>query len=171
MKYPFTFFLFSVLVGALAACDDPADDGSPLTERERKKLHSEVINRFHAMIKYAEAGELDNILMHFDPAGGGVYIDGLTRYKNLDDMMVNLRATWKVGKQDYGIPETQVVVVSRQYAWVASSSTLNTANRDGTVFQPRPWSLSTLWVKKDGEWFIHSFHQSAGDLKAVEGGS
>ena len=167
MKNPFSFFLFSLLV-SLTGCTDKGQDVSGLTEEELKQIRSDVINRFHAMIKYSEAGELENVLSHFDPGGPGIYIDGPVRYASLDEMFLNLRATWKVRKQDYGIPDTRVFVLSRAYVLVSSSSTLNTTHVDGTVFQPRPWSLSTLWIQQDGQWVIHSFHQSSGELRPVE---
>lgn len=160
------FFLVAGIV--LAGCSDSAPDASGLSEAQRKEIHSAVVNRFHAMIKYAEAGELDKILSHFDQSGPGTYIDGPTRYNNFEDMAVNLRATWKVQKQDYGVPDTKIVILSPAYVLITSSTTLNTTNRDGTVFQPRAWYLSTLWMLKDGEWVIHSFHQSGGELKPVE---
>jgi len=168
MKNSFAFFLFSILVSSLTGCSDPDLALTGLTEDQRKKIHSDVINRFHAMIKYAEAGDLENILGHFDPSGPGIYIDGTTRYTSLDEMMLNYRAIWKVTKQDYGIPDTKVFVLSPTYVLISSSSMISTTNREGTVFQPRTWSLSTLWVLKDGQWVIHSFHQNAGELKPVE---
>lgn len=168
MKNSFAFLLFSILVSSLTGCSDPDLALTGLTEDQRKKIHSEVINRYHAMIKYSEAGDLENILSHFEPSGPGIYIDGNTRYSTLDDMFVNLRATWKVTKQDYGVPDTKVFVLSPVYVLISSSSTLNTTHRDGTVYQPRTWSLSTLWVLKDGQWLIHSFHQNSDELKAVE---
>ncbi|MEX1241742.1 MAG: hypothetical protein WEB30_18615 [Cyclobacteriaceae bacterium] len=168
MKNSFAFFLFSVLVSTLTGCSDPEQEITGLTEEQRRKMQSDVINRFHAVIKYSEAGELENVLDHFDPSAPGIYIDGLTRYASLDDMILNYRATWKIAKQDYGIPETKIFVLSPVYVLVTSSSTITTTNRDGTAFQPRLWSLSTLWILKDGQWLIHSFHQNSGELKPVE---
>lgn len=152
----------------LAGCSDSSDRIGNVSDNERKQIHSDVINRFNAMIKYSEAGELENVLMHFDPSGAGTYIDNGVQYSSLDDMFVNYRATWKIQKQDYGIPLTKVYVLSRESALITSSATLSTTQRDGVVFKPRPWSVSTLWTLKDGEWFIHSFHQHSGDLKPVE---
>lgn len=168
MKNSFAFLLFSILVSSLTGCSDPERGLTGLTEEQRRKIQSDVINRFHAMLKYSEAGELENILSHFDPSGPGIYIDGVTRYASLDEMMLNYRATWKVARQDYGIPDTKVFVLSPVYVLISSSSTLTTTNKDGTAFQPRPWSLSTLWVLKDGQWLIHSFHQNSGELKPME---
>lgn len=168
MKNAFAFLLFSILVSSLTGCSDHERELTGLTEEQRRKIQSDVINRFHAMIKYSEAGELENILSHFDPASPGIYIDGVTRYASLDEMMLNYRATWKVARQDYGIPDTKVFVLSPVYVLISSSSTLTTTSRDGTAFQPRQWSLSTLWVLKDGQWLIHSFHQNSGELKPVE---
>lgn len=167
MKY-FLFLTFAVLAVSLINCSDPGPGASPVSENQQKEIESAVINRFNAMIKYAEAGELENILMHFEPSGPGTYIDRGTPYTSLQDMMDNYRATWKVQKQDYGIPTTKVYVLSSEYALVTSSSVLNTTNREGVIFQPRPWSVSTLWMLQDGEWFIHSFHQFEGDEKPVE---
>jgi len=137
-------------------------------ELQRKEIESSVINRFHEMIKYAEAGELENMLMYFEPSGPGSYIDRGTRYASLQDMIDNLRATWRIRKQDYGVPVTNLYVLSTDYVLVTSSSTLQTTTRDGIVYQPRSWSVSILWMLKDGEWMIHSFHQFDGDLKPVE---
>lgn len=163
MKAIFTFIVSSLLTALIACSGD-----SHLSDNQRQQIHSDVINRFNAMIKYSEAGELENVLMHFDSAGTGSYIDNGVQYSSLDDMFVNYRASWKIQKQDYGVPLTKVYVLSQESALIASSTTLNTTHRDGVVFQPRPWSVSTLWTLKDGEWVIHSFHQYAGDLKPVE---
>lgn len=108
------------------------------------------------------------MLTHFDASGPGTYIDNGTQYTSLQDMMDNYRATWKIKKQDYGVPETKVHVLSPDFVLVTSSATLNTTSREGITFQPRPWSVSTLWTLKEGEWLIHSFHQHGGDLKPVE---
>lgn len=167
MKY-LLYLTFSFVALTFINCSDDSSSASPVSENQRKEIESAVINRFNAMIKYAEAGELENILMHFEPSGPGSYIDRGSGYTSLQDMMDNYRATWKVQKQDYGIPITKVYVLSSQYALVTSSSVLNTTNRDGVIFQPRPWSLSTLWMLQDGEWFIHSFHQFEGDAEPVE---
>ena len=168
MKSSFAFLLFSILVSNLTGCSDTELEMAGVTEPQRRRIQSDVINRYHAVIKYSEAGELENMLTYFDPEGPGIYIDGTTRYTSLDDMMVNSRATWKVAKQDYGIPVTMTFVLSPVYVLVNSSSTLTTTYRDGTAFEPRPWSLSTLWLLKDGQWLIHSFHQNSGEMKKVE---
>lgn len=141
---------------------------SPVPENKRKEIESAVINRFNAMIKYAEAGELENILLHFEPSGPGSYIDRGTRYNTLQEMIDNYRATWRVRSQDYGIPVTKLHVISPDYVLVTSSSTLNTINRDGVTFQPRPWALTTLWMLRGDQWFIHSFHQFEGEMKPVD---
>jgi hypothetical protein len=59
-------------------------------------------------------------------------------------------------------------VLSTNAVLVTSSSTLNTTNREGVTYQPRPWSVTTLWTFNDGEWRIHSFQQFEGELKPVE---
>src|SRR5687768_12969567 len=157
MKYLFCLLFFGYSV-SLTSCSGPGHPPSPVTEEQRKQIESAVINRFNAMIKYAEAGELENILMHFDPSGPGSYIDGGIRYATFQDMVDNYRAIWKVKNQDYGIPVTKMYVLSTNAVLVTSSSTLNTTNREGVTYQPRPWSVTTLWVLKDGQWLIHSFH-------------
>ncbi len=158
-----------ILLASLLLISCQSDTGDKvLPESQRKEMESAVINRFHAMIKYAEAGELENILMYFEPSGPGSYIDRSTRYASLQDMMDNLRATWRIRKQDYGVPVTNLYVLSADYVLVTSSSLLQTTTRDGIVYQPRPWSVSMLWLLKDGEWMIHSFHQSDGELKPVD---
>ena len=167
MKGFITVISLAALV-SLAACSKGPNGNAHLTESEERVIKSSVINRFNAMIKYSEAGELENVLMHFDPAGGGSYIDRVTRYATLQDMIDNYRATWKIKSQDYGIPHTEVHVLSREFVLVTSSSTLNTTNRDGVTFQPRPWTITTLWTLKDGEWLIHSFDQFDGELAPVE---
>ena len=167
MKTSFNLFL-PACVFLLINCSDPGGNTSPVPEGERKRIESAVINRFNAMIKYAEAGELDNILMHFEPSGPGTYVDKGVQYPSLQDMIDNYRATWKISKQDYGVPTTKVYVLARDWVMLTSSSTLNTTTRENVVFQPRPWSLMTLWMLKDGEWYIHSFHQYEGDAKPVE---
>ena len=165
-------FIFSCLTVSLflllVRCSKSAGEAGQLPEDRRKQIHSAVINRFNAWIKYSEAGELENMLTHFDASGPGTYIDNGAQYVSLQDMMDNYRATWKIKKQDYGVPATKVHVLSPDFALVTSSATLNTTSREGITFQPRPWSLSTLWTMKEGEWLIHSFHQHAGDLKPVE---
>ena len=161
-------FLPTLTLLILSACWDSNQEVSSLPEKQRKEIESAVINRFNAMMKYSEAGEVENVLMHFDPAGPGSYIDGGVRYNTLQDLVDTWRATWKVRKQDYGLPVTRLYVLSANAVLVTSSSTLNTTNRDGIVYQPRPWSVTTLWTLNDGEWRIHSFQQFEGDLKPVE---
>mgnify|MGYP001298711453 CR=1 FL=1 len=156
------------LLLTLIRCSEYDSSTAQVPESLRKQIESDVINRFHAMIKYAEAGELENILKHFDPEGPGSYIDGPTRFASLQEMVVHYRATWQVARQDYGVPDTKIHVLSPTHVLLTSTSTLNTTRRDGVIFQPRPWAVSTLWVLKEGEWFIHSFHQFEGDLKPVE---
>lgn len=169
MKKQFALTIVPIcFLAVVVACSNSSEEGANISDTERQQIQSDVINRFNAMMKYAEAGELENVLMHFDPSGDGTYIDNGAQYSSLDDMFVNYRATWKIQKQDYGVPLTKVYVLSRESALITSSTTLSTTHRDGVVFQPRPWSVSTLWTLRDGEWFIHSFHQYAGDLKPVE---
>lgn len=158
-------FLISL---CLMGCSDSGPDIPGVSEKHRKEIESAVINRFNAMMKYSEAGELENVLMHFNPSGPGSYIDNGTQYPSLQDMIDNYRAVWKVKKQDYGTPLTKVYVLSRDFVLVTSSSTLNTVSRDGVTFQPRPWSVSTLWNFTDKQWLIHSFHQYAADPRPVE---
>lgn len=161
-------FWILCLAGLLVSCSESVSERSDAGEQQRKEIESAVINRFHAMIKYSEAGDLENVLAHFDSSGAGTYIDGPTRYMSLEDLAVNYRAAWKIRKQDYGVPDTKVLVLSSDHVLITSSSTLATTNIDGVEFEPRPWSLTTLWSRKDGEWFIYSFHQYTGELKAVE---
>jgi hypothetical protein len=158
---------FPLILFVLLNCGSN-DSSEAVQESQQKQIESAVINRFHAMIKYAEAGELENVLKYFEPSGPGSYIDRGTRHTSLQDMIDNLRATWRIRQQDYGVPVTKLYVLSPAYVLLTSSSTLNTTTRDGVVFQPRPWSVSILWMPKDGEWMIHSFHQFEGDMKPVE---
>lgn len=162
------FLLFLIICELLSSCSQDREPEFVLSESERSEIHSDVINRFHAMIKYSEAGELENVLSHFDPAGPGSYIDDGTRYSSFEEMAVHYRATWKIRKQDYGVPDTRVYVLSSRAALVVSSATLSTTHRDGVSFKPRPWSASILWEKSDGEWLIHSFHQYSGVLAPIE---
>lgn len=159
---------FLTICVLLSSCAKDRGPESVLSESERKEIHSDVINHFHAMIKYSEAGELENILSHFDPAGPGSYIDDGTRYPLFEDMAVHYRATWKITKQDYGVPDTRVYVLSSRAALVVSSATLSTTHRDGVSFKSRPWSASILWQKNDDQWLIHSFHQYSGALVPIE---
>lgn len=168
MPHFVSFFVVLMMILLLSSCSRNEQPGSQVTESESKEIHSDVINRFHAMIKYSEAGELENVLSHFDPAGPGSYIDDGTRYPLFEDMAVHYRATWKVSKQDYGVPDTRVYVLSSRAALVVSSTTLSTTHRDGVSFQPRPWSASILWQKNDDQWLIHSFHQYSGALVPIE---
>ena len=159
-------FLATVLFSVCCCENEP--DVSGLTSGQRKEIESAVINRFNAMIKYAEAGDLENIFSHFDHSGTGSLIDGGTRFPTLQDMMDSFRPTWKVKSQDYGIPDTKIIVLSPSFVYVSSTSIINTTTRDGVVYQPRPWSVSTVWILKDGQWQIHSFHQFSGEAKPVE---
>ena len=156
-----------LIVFVLSGCGSN-DTSDAVPEPQRKQIESAVINRFHEMIKYSEAGELENVLKYFEPSGPGSYIDRGTRHASLQDMIDNLRATWRIRKQDYGVPVTKLYVISPVYVLLTSTSTLNTTSRDGVVFQPRPWSVSILWMIKDGAWVIHSFQQFDGDMKPVE---
>jgi hypothetical protein len=160
-------YLFAIAL-ILWSCSRRDEEVSNLPEGELKEIKSAVINRFNAMIKYSEAGELENVLSHFDPDAQGSYLDGGVRYPTFQDMLDNYRATWKIRKQDYGIPDTRMYVLSPRIVYVTSSSTLNTTSREGVVFKPRPWTISTLWTRSDGEWRIHSFHQFAPDPVPVE---
>lgn len=166
MKKILLFIQFIAL--ALSGCSGSDSADSSVTKSDKKEITSAVINRFNAMIKYSEAGELENILMHFDPSGPGTYIDNGVQYSSLDDMLVNYRATWKIQRQDYGIPVTKVYVLSSDFALVTSSSTIVTTLRDGVTFQPRRWSITTLWTRKDDQWLIHSFDQYLGEGVPVE---
>lgn len=166
MKLVFSLTCLAVLM--LASCSPAQESAEEIPESERKEITSAVINRFNAMIKYSEAGELENVLKHFDPSGPGSYIERGSRYASLQDMIDNYRATWKVKSQDYGVPDTKVYVLSRNFALVTSSSTLTTTTRDGVAFLPRPWAISTLWTFKEGQWLIHSVHQFDGEMKAPE---
>ena len=163
MKPALTTLLFFLL--ACSSCSTDVDSDAPSSEGQ---IRSDVINRFHGMIKYAEAGELENFLSYFDPAGPGSYVDGNHRYTSFDEMAGEWRATWKVLKQDFGEPVTDVQILSDRFVLIVSSSAVATRHRDGVSFQPRPWSVSILWHKRDGEWLIHSFHQASGALVAIE---
>ena len=143
----------------LSACSGPDNDRSGLTDRQRRQIESDVINRFNAVIKYAEAGELENMLAYFDASGPGTYIEDGTPYASFQYMVDNYRATWKIRNQDYGVPSTRVFALSRDFVFITSSSVINTTTREGVSFQPRRWAVSTLWTFTDGEWLIHSFHQ------------
>lgn len=139
-----------------------------MEEGERIEIQSAVINRFNEMIKYAEAGDLERLLTYFDPSSGGSYIDGAARYATFDEMAGAWRASWKIAKQDFGIPDTKVLVLSSGFVLVTSVSTLTTINRDGVVFQPRAWSITTLWQLKGGRWQVHSCHQFTGEAVRAE---
>lgn len=170
IRCPQICFSFILLLTAMivTACSENVADVPGLSEKQRKEIESAVINRFNAMIMYAEAGELENVLSHFDPTGPGTYIDGPTHYSSFQELLETYRATWKITRQNYGIPNTKMFVLSPQYVWITSSSTLSTTTREGVTFQPRPWNVTTLWVLREGQWLIHSFHQFSGELKPIE---
>jgi hypothetical protein len=149
-------------------CSKVHDERSVVSEEETKAITSAVINRFNEMIKYSEAGELENVLKYFDPEAEGSYIDGGTRYASFQDMADSYRATWKVLKQDYGVPGTKVIVLSSGFVLVTATSVLNTTHSGDVVFRPRPWSVTTLWHRKGDDWFVHSFHQFTGELVKVK---
>lgn len=140
-----------------------------MEETERAEIQSAVMNRFNEMIKYAEAGDLENLLTYFDPSSPGSYIDGAVRYATFEEMAGAWRASWRVGKQDFGIPDTRILILSSRFVLVTSVSTLTTVNKDGVAFQPRPWSVTTLWQLTEGRWQVHSCHQFAGEaVRAAE---
>ena len=155
------FFHLSLAILAIlsVSCSEADRHPSDLPEPQRKRIESAVINRFNALTKYAEAGELENMLTYFDASGPGSYIDGSIRYASFQDMVDSYRASWRVRKQDYGIPETRIYVLSPDFALVTSTATVQTTSRDGIEFQPRPSAVSTLWRLTDGQWLIHSFQQ------------
>jgi hypothetical protein len=157
-----------LLLCVLCGCSGSTGDASSLSEGERREIQSAVINRFNGMIKYSEAGELENVLKYFDASADGSYVDGATRYASFQDMSDTWRATWQVQKQDYGVPDTKIVILSSDFVMVTATSTLSTTNRSSVVFRPRPWSFTTVWHRKDAQWFIYSFHQFSGDLVKVE---
>lgn len=163
------FTLFAFLLSLLVAgCSSSGDDISNLGEGQQREIRSAVINRFNAMMKYAEAGELENVLMHFDSAGPGSYIDGGTRFQTLQEMVDYYRANWRVEKQDFGIPDTKMFVLSPGMVLVSATATLHTTLRGGIQYQPRPWSVTTLWKWSNDQWQIHSWHQFSGEPKPVE---
>lgn len=163
---PYLFHLFACLM--FQDCSNPPEERSRISENETKEITSAVINRFNEMIKYSEAGELENVLKYFDAEADGSYIDGGTRYASFQEMADSYRAGWKVLKQDYGIPDTKVVVLSSEFALVTATSVLNTTHSGTVVFRPRPWSITTLWHRKGDQWLVHSLHQFSGDLVPLE---
>jgi hypothetical protein len=164
MKKTFRLSLTASIFLILTACVSDEADIADISDPELKEIQSAVINRFNAMIKYAEAGELENMLQYFDPSGPGSYIDGGKRFPTFQDMVDEYRATWQIKKQDYGIPETKMSVLSRKFVSITSTAVVQTTSREGIVFRPRPWSVSTLWIRNDDdEWQVHSFHQYAAD--------
>ncbi len=168
-RWPYCFPCLFLIVGfAFVGCAHSVQNASSMEESEKKEIQSAVINRFNEMIKYAEAGDIENLLTYFDPSAGGSYIDGATRYATFQEMADSYRASWKVLKQDFGIPDTRLLILSSDFVLITSTSTLNTANTDGIVFRPRPWSITTLWQLKAGQWQIHSYHQFTGEAVRVE---
>ncbi|HEX8039475.1 MAG TPA: DUF4440 domain-containing protein [Chryseosolibacter sp.] len=152
----------------LACCSPSVRDASSMEEGERMEIQSAVINRFNEMLKYAEAGDLESLLKYFDRSSDGSYIDGATRYATFDEMAGAWRATWKVAKQDFGVPDTKVLILSSEFVLVTAVSSLTTINRDGAVFRPRLWSITTLWQLKGGQWQVHSCHQFTGEAVRAE---
>jgi hypothetical protein len=169
-RQPAPFLIGSLLALVLltGGCSQSVRNGAGIDEKEKKEIQSAVINRFNGLMKYAEAGELENVLMHFDSAGPGSYIDGGMRFQTLQEMVDYYRANWRVEKQDFGIPDTKMFVLSPQMVLVSSTATLHTTLRGGIQYQPRPWSVTTLWKWKGDQWQIHSWHQFSGEPKRVE---
>ncbi len=152
-------FLTLIFGFILVSCSQPVQDTSKLDDQRIKEIESEVMKKFNELVMYAEAGDLEKALTLFDHSGQGSYIDGPRLYKSFQEVLYSYRANWDFVKQDFGNPETKIIVLSPSIALVSSASNVSSVNKSGISFKPSPWSMSSIWILKDGKWQIHSYHQ------------
>ena len=159
----------AVILGILlASCGDRVNNTPRPDNMNTKEIESAVSQRFNELKNYAETGHLDKIFAMYDQSASGSYIDGSLRYKSFKDLFDAYHANWKVSKQDFGNPETKVIVLSPDIALVSSTSKVVGTDSSGTSFDPMQWAITILFTRKDGIWQIHSFHQDASPVVPEE---
>ena len=158
-------FLSLIFGFILLSCSQPAQDASRLDDNRIKEIESAVLKKFDELVTHAEAGDIEKVFSMFDQSGQGNYIDGPWRYRSFQDLLDNYRANWDVVNQDFGQPDVKVIVLSPNFALISSTSNVSSTSKSGKSYKPSPWSMSSIWILKDGQWQIHSFHQFSSERR------
>ncbi len=145
----------------LAACQPTTTE---LTEEQKAEIAAEVTMRLDAFWNDLEQPNLDRWLtyMHESPdilsVSNGSFVEG---YASVDSLYRPAVANWE--GQVLTESATRVVVLSQDFVYTMRVGTDSVTLTSGEGSPTRPWAVTNVWVRRDGEWRIllgHGSHPS-----------
>jgi ketosteroid isomerase-like protein len=151
---------FSVFASAAVVIScQPAP--TQLTDAERSSITERIGTLLEAFWTDWRNADYDAGMSHYLDSpetvftGSGVLIHG---YDTLHDAFRPAFAA--VSSQQFDLENTDIVVLAHDAVQVSQSGTYSQTDTAGVSGPTRPFSFSTTWVLRDGEWKIIACHQS-----------
>jgi uncharacterized protein (TIGR02246 family) len=145
-------------VAVLAACQPTSPE---LTEEQKAALADSVSAMHTEMWQPWLAADLDRGMPYFlnSPDIGWAW-NGEIRYgyDNIDAWFRPLMDG--VASQEFTVADRRVVVLARDIVCVMEHGTVAVTDTAGVTLPASPFAMTTIWVRRDGEWKIHLGHES-----------
>jgi len=143
----------------LATACQPAT--TELTEEQKAALADSVSAMHAEMWQPWLAVDLDQGMSYFlnSPDVGWGW-DGEIRYGH-----DNIEAWFRpivdgLSSQEVTVADRRTVVLARDVVCVMEHGTMVPTDTAGVTLAPNPFAMTTIWVRRDGEWKIHLGHES-----------
>jgi hypothetical protein len=155
----FVFAAFGLVV--LAACEPAITE---LTDDERAEIAAEVESRLDQLWDALRNPNADLILSFFCESPDLLEVhDGgfISGYATFDSLAGPVIGEWE--NQVITVSETRSVVLSRDVVHTMRVGTDSMTYKTGEAVPTRPWAVTYVWVRSDGEWKIllgHGSHPS-----------
>ena len=145
-------------VAVLAACQPTSPE---LTEEQKAALADSVSAMHIEMWQPWLAADLDRGMPYFlnSPDLGWGW-NGAIRY-GYDNIDAWFRPIMDgMASQELTVADRRVVVLARDVVCVMEHGTLAATDTAGVTSPASPFAMTTIWVRRDGEWKIHLGHES-----------
>ncbi|MEE9184611.1 MAG: SgcJ/EcaC family oxidoreductase [Acidimicrobiia bacterium] len=145
-------------VAVLAACQPT----SPELTEEQKAALADSVSAMHAeMWQPWLAADLDRGMPYFlnsPDVVWGVNSEIRYGYDNIDALFRPIMDG--LASQEFTVADRRVVVLARDVVCVIEHGTLAATDTAGVTLPASPFAMTTIWVRRDGEWKIHLGHES-----------
>ena len=152
-------FLAVVAAASLAAACQPAP--AELTDAERSAIVEEITAVLDSFWDSWRAADYDRgMSFYLDSPETAFTSQGVTivGFATIDETFRPVFVN--ISRQDMDLDETHITVLSRDAVHVTESGSYTQFDVEGAEIRTAPFSFSTTWVSRNGEWKIVTCHQS-----------
>lgn len=150
----------ALCIFALTGCAAPPSDAGELDRQAVEAEITQFSDAFWDAWREGNAG-LDRAMSFFDDAPGFRYAAQGTVWRSVSDVTETFRNAFAIVRsQTIDIQETEITVVSEDFAHLVQRGAYSMTDMDGETSDTRPFVFTGLLVRTQSGWRVRSAHVS-----------